>query len=63
MGIGTLLGYLIGVRSAILKLAGHPRAWLIGLVFVLSARVARVNMTARICCMGRGILSFPWPRR
>ena len=41
MGIGTLLGYLIGVRSATLTLAERPRTWLIGLVFVFSAGFAR----------------------
>ena len=43
MGIGTLLGYLIGVRAAILALADHPRTWLTGLVFVLSAGFAVVT--------------------
>ena len=41
MGVGTLLGFLIGDRMAILTLAGHRRAWIIGLVFVLSAGLAR----------------------
>lgn len=41
MGIGTLFLYLIGNRGAILALAGHPRAWLVGLVFVVSAGFAR----------------------
>lgn len=41
MGIVTLLRYLIGDREAILTLAAHPRAWLVGLMFVLSAGFAR----------------------
>lgn len=41
MGIGTLLGYLFGSRAAILALAAHPWAWLVGLMFVLSAGFAR----------------------
>jgi hypothetical protein len=41
MGIGTLLRYLIGERTAILTLAEHPRSWLVGLIFVLSAGFAR----------------------
>lgn len=41
MGIGTLLRFLIGSRSAMGAIAAHPRAWLIGLMFVLSAGFAR----------------------
>ena len=53
MGIGTLLGYLIGSRSAILTLAGHPHSWLLGLVFVLSAGFAREYD-------GEDLLHEPW---
>jgi hypothetical protein len=53
MGIGTLLGYLIGKRKAILALAAHPRAWLVGLVFVLSAGFAREYD-------GEDLLHEPW---
>jgi hypothetical protein len=53
MGIGTLLRYLIGERSAILTLADHPRTWLIGLVFVLSAGFAREYD-------GEDLLHEPW---
>jgi hypothetical protein len=53
MTIGTLLGYLIGSRSAILTLAGHPRTWLIGMVFVLSAGFAREYD-------GEDLLHEPW---
>ncbi len=53
MGIGTLLGYLIGSRSAILTLADHPHARLIGLVFVLSAGFAREYD-------GEDLLHEPW---
>ena len=53
MGIGTLLGYLIGSRSAILMLADHPRTWLVGRVFVLSAGFAREYD-------GEDLLHEPW---
>jgi hypothetical protein len=53
MGIGTLLGYLIGNRAAILTLAAHPRAWVVGLVFVLSAGFAREYD-------GEDLLHEPW---
>jgi hypothetical protein len=53
MGIGTLLRYLIGERSGTLTLAGHPRTWLIGLVFVLSASFAREYD-------GEDLLHEPW---
>jgi hypothetical protein len=36
-----LLCYLVGDRAAILALAAHPRAWIFGLLFVLSAGFAR----------------------
>jgi len=41
VGISTLLRFLIGDRSAILAIAVQPRAWVTGLVFVLSAGFAR----------------------
>jgi hypothetical protein len=53
MGIGTLLGFLIGNRAAILKLATHPHAWLVGLLFVLSAGFAREYD-------GEDLLHEPW---
>jgi hypothetical protein len=53
MGIRTLLGYLIGSRSAILALAEHPYSWLIGLIFVLSAGFAREYD-------GEDLLHEPW---
>lgn len=53
MGIGTLLGYLIGSRRAILTLADHPHSWLLGLVFVLSAGFAREYD-------GEDLLHEPW---
>jgi hypothetical protein len=53
MGIGTLLRYLIGERSAILTVAAHPRTWLLGLVFVLSAGFAREYD-------GEDLLHEPW---
>jgi hypothetical protein len=36
-----LLLYLVGDRAAILALGAHPRAWIVGLMFVLSAGFAR----------------------
>jgi hypothetical protein len=53
MSIGTLLRYLCGTRAAILTLAAHPRTWLIGLVFVLSAGFAREYD-------GEDLLHNPW---
>jgi hypothetical protein len=53
MGIDSLIGYLIGSRSALLTLAEHPRTWLIGLVFVLSAGFAREYD-------GEDLLHEPW---
>ncbi len=53
MGIGTLLGYLVGKRTAILALAAHPRAWVLGLVFVFSAGFAREYD-------GEDLLHEPW---
>jgi hypothetical protein len=53
MSIGTLLRYLCGDRAAILTLAGHPRTWLIGLIFVLSAGFAREYD-------GEDLLHSPW---
>jgi hypothetical protein len=53
MGIGTLLGYLISNRTAILALASHSRAWMVGLVFVLSAGFAREYD-------GEDLLHEPW---
>jgi hypothetical protein len=53
MGIGTLLGFLIGNRTAILTIAAHPRAWMVGLVFVFSAGFAREYD-------GEDLLHEPW---
>jgi hypothetical protein len=53
MGIRTLLGYLVGNRAAILALAAHPHAWVVGLVFVLSAGFAREYD-------GEDLLHDPW---
>jgi hypothetical protein len=53
MGIATLLGYLIGNRNAILRIAGHPHAWVVGMVFVLSAALARDYD-------GEDLLHEPW---
>src|SRR5262245_35160561 len=53
MGIATLLRYLVGEREAILTLAVQPRAWLVGLLFVFSAGVAREYD-------GEDLLHEPW---
>jgi hypothetical protein len=41
MTVKTLFGYLIGQRSAIEEIAGHPRSLLIGFLLCLSAALAR----------------------
>jgi hypothetical protein len=53
MSISTLLRYLIGDRAAILAIAAHPSACLLGLVFVLSAGLAREYD-------GEDLLHEPW---
>jgi hypothetical protein len=53
MHIGTLLGYLVGSRRAILEIAAsHSAVWL-GLLFVLSAAFARDYD-------GEDLLHEPW---
>ena len=41
MNVSTLPRYLVGSREAILKVAGSRWSWLIGMIFVLSAGLAR----------------------
>ena len=53
MGIGTLLRYLIGDRAAIQEIAGSRRALWVGLVFVVSAGLAREYD-------GEDLLHEPW---
>jgi hypothetical protein len=53
MGIGTLFRYLVGERKAILEIAGNPRALWVGLLFVLSAGLAREYD-------GEDLLHEPW---
>ncbi|MCI0681792.1 MAG: hypothetical protein L0Y71_06785 [Gemmataceae bacterium] len=53
MGVLTLLRYLVGDATAVLSLAVHPRAWLVGLLFVVSAGFAREYD-------GEDLLRDPW---
>jgi hypothetical protein len=48
-----LLLYLVGNRAASLTLAAHPHAWIVGLIFVLSAGFAREYD-------GEDLLHAPW---
>jgi hypothetical protein len=53
MGIGTLFRHLVGERKAILEVAGSPHALWVGLLFVLSAGLAREYD-------GEDLLHEPW---
>jgi hypothetical protein len=53
VGIGTLLRYLTGGREAILEIAGNRHALWVGLLFVLSAGLAREYD-------GEDLLNEPW---
>src|SRR6478609_360522 len=53
MGIGTLFRYLIGDREAILAIAGSRHSLWVGLLFVLSAGLAREYD-------GEDLLHEPW---